>query len=172
MDAVFIINREAEYFSFLNNLLIMILKFRQQCLALLHFLPLFVTSQIWTHASERSPCALLKDSPCSISCRNIGIRKVYICLAFHSLTWFWGVGSHGLKDYTEYKIVCHNAGRQRKPSLYAFFSGLACYFSQYIACRSRDICTGTSAILSSSEQYWCVGWVWACGWIPSGKIGT
>lgn len=163
---------EAEYVSSLNNLLIMFLKFRQQCLALPHLLHLFVTSQIWTHASERSPCALLKDSPCSISCRNIGIRKVYIWLGFHSLTWFWGVGSDGLKGYTEYRIVCHNAGRQRKPSPYAFFNGLACYFSQYIACHSRDICTGTSASLSSSEQCWCVGRVWACGWIPSGKIGT
>ena len=166
------IYRKAEYVSSLNNHLIMFLMFRQQCLALPHLLPLFVTSQIWTHASERSPCALLKDSPCSISCRNIGIREVYNSYYLHSLTWFWDVCSHGLKGYTEYKIICHNVNRQKKPCPYAFFNGLAYCFSQYTACHSRDICTGTSASLGSSEQCWCVGRVWACGWIPSGKIGT
>jgi hypothetical protein len=69
-------------------------------------------------------------------------------------------------------MFCHNVSRQRRPPQYAYFCVFASCFSQCIACDNRDECTDSTALLSSSGQYWCVGWVWACGSTSSHKGGT
>ena len=70
---------DADYVILMNNILIIFCQNFHLHLQPHHHLPLYldVISQIWTKERDISRCGSLKDSACSISCRNTRIRRVY-----------------------------------------------------------------------------------------------